>query len=299
MQIETTTDARVEIDYGLLYMKKALAKDGRFDSRELAISFTHLEEGRMYLGRFLTYAGANNKGEIIPENKVIEPATDKVDPNTVSADLEKGAVFHVKTMMIGVTTLINKTLEVRMKPLGISNPNHQFMATQSLNSAIEHFEAAYMWLESELQRIKLANPELYTDAVEKKQEEDESPKQEEAETTNAIMEERAIEAKEKDPENVPVEEGEGEMTEEDPNRPLTGADFLPGGRAYEGPEDTRPEDINKDGIVDEKDLSEVHKAYHEEKKEEGGDEKKSDSGEGSLENASDPASAPDSTTEEE
>ena len=237
---------RMEIHYGMVYLGGTITEK----SENLNLAISQLSTARSFLDRFLVYAtsGTYNPypNETNVDNIVIEKDQDRVDSEHVHMNTAYDKVQHIKFMLSGISALSDKIFAVRSKPRTIKSQRDSLMAMMMLDSALRSVESAYCFLGEELRAEGLAHPEKYK-AVETV-----SPaaaveeKSEEVSKTDEIMENRAgspaiTEADSKAdldgtprPDN-PSPEATAAQAEEDPDRPLTGADFLPGGRAYKDP----------------------------------------------------------------
>jgi hypothetical protein len=194
--IEEVRNIKIEIDYGMHYIQRALPRESVSKELHAFISSALLRMGaaKGLLDRFGLYATSGTHypyaNESNTSNEVIELDPDCVDQATVEVNLEFSKVKHMKFSLAGLDMLIDKLVALRSKPRTIRNPRDMIMAMITLDMAIGALEYAYVYISNALRAESLLNPNKYQDvetvsAIEEKQ------SSEEVEKNDSIMEERA------------------------------------------------------------------------------------------------------------
>jgi len=238
MSEQKLVETRIELSYGLHYSKKALQEG----TRNVGMAELGILEARMSIGRALHYLTGKDPypNQSNTNNNVIERSTDLIDDNEVSFNPEFDRIKHLKFLILGYKNGLDKVIGIRMERMapGMS-PKNQFLFIRSLDRAIDKIENSICFLGGELRMIAETDPEgdsKYPSSAPVQEVKVGKDPVEDARSTDEIIKERAGVTSGDDVMKTVTEETPVEKTPElDPNRPLTGADYLPGGRAYVDP----------------------------------------------------------------
>jgi hypothetical protein len=238
MSEQKLVETRMELSYGLHYSRKAL-KEG---TRNVGMAELGILEARMSIGRAVHYLTGRDPypNQSNTDNNVIERSTDLMDDNDVTFNPEFDRIKHLKFLISGYKLGLEKVVGMRMERMapGMS-PKNQFLYTRSLDRAIDKIENSICFLGGELRMIAETDPEgdsKYPSSAPVQEVKVGNDTVADAKSTDEIIKERAGVTSGDDVMKTVTEETPVEKTPElDPNRPLTGEDYLPGGRAYVDP----------------------------------------------------------------
>jgi len=168
--IEEIKEMRVDIDGITQFVEhvndhpEGKHKNNSLRSREISITITKLQEGKMWLGKLLQSIGAINPypESMNSDNEIIEPTADVLRPPAVACfDAKKGEklthIKRVKQLKQMIEDIVSSQL-FSVKTLNkwqiISKEENRALFTLSLINSYTYLTEAKMWIGMELSRIK-------------------------------------------------------------------------------------------------------------------------------------------------
>lgn len=193
MSIVLAKELRIELDYGIDFIGKAL-EDGM--NKKNAIG--KLIEARSAMASYISalqnkdYFARTMRGPV--SNNVIEMDPDVVDDESLSKNITP-SVEQIKACIGGINLGLEKVMRIRFTPQSQMVPVNSYKALRSVDRMVDSLEGCIGYLHNELQYISKRYPGMYPtfEVEEKTPAATEKTIPSEAIGTNAIMEGRATE----------------------------------------------------------------------------------------------------------
>lgn len=213
MSAVLASEIRLELDYGIKLLNSKVEVSG-FTS----IALNKLIECR---GSIEKYSSSISGVKLYPSHEVINESNNiiEMDNDHVDSFNEGGSndnVSNIKYVIKGLNMGLEKIVSLRMSRLVTTDAINSYLATRSLDRAVDSLESCIYFLRMELWDISAKNQKLYPSIFE----------------VNSLIEEKVNETKEEVLKTNNIIEERVSSLKEENEKPLSGIDFLPGGRAY-------------------------------------------------------------------